>query len=62
MPYMMMDSLPTILVLAFVAGMFLLLAGGLAYCVAHFREINRNPTKYRPCPDTLPCGDRVPVK
>ena len=62
MPYMMMDYLPTILFIAFVATMILLLAAGVAFAVWHFRDIHRNPDKYRPCADTLPCGDRIPTK
>lgn len=62
MPYMMMDYLPTILFFAFIAMMFLFLAAGVVYAVLYFRDVDRNPDKYRPCANKLPCGDRVPVK
>lgn len=58
----MMSNLPVIFFLVIAAVAFLSIVSGLTYTVFYFRDINRNPDKYRQCADTLPCGDRVPTR
>lgn len=60
MPNNMMSLLPIFLFLASIFGVFLFLAGDVAYTVREFRSIAKNPYKHRPCPNTLPCGDAAP--
>ena len=60
MIYQMMSSIPTYLIVAVLIGAFLLLVGGVSFVLLEFRRMNRNPEKYVPCPDTLPCLDRDP--